>query len=172
MKKISTLVLLLVIINSVFSQEKINKIIFDEIAEENILSGYCNKEGFTEDDFNYWFQDEYKHYSIDKETLELLNSDLFSSLQIKAVMGTWCEDSQREIPRIIKILDHLDYNFENLTIIGVDKNKKAEETEADQLNIELVPTIIIFIDDKEIGRIIESPIETLEKDIFNIISSI
>ena len=125
--------------------QEINKIVFDEIAEENILIGYCDKEGFTEADFNYWFQDEYKHYSIDKETLELLNSDSFSSLHIKAVMGTWCEDSQREIPRIIKILDHLDYNFENLTIIGVNKNKKAEGTEMDQLNIELVPTIIFYI---------------------------
>lgn len=149
--------------------QEINKIVYDGIAEENILLAYCNKEGFTGDDFNYWFADEYKHYSIDEEVLELLNSDLFSSLHIKAVMGTWCEDSQREIPRIIKILDHLDYNFENLTIIGVDKNKKAEGTEVDQLNINFVPTIVFYINDKETGRIIESPAESLEKDITNII---
>lgn len=152
--------------------QEINKIVFDEIAEENILIGYCDKEGFTGDDFNFWFQDEYKHYSIEKETLELLNSDSFSSLHIKTVMGTWCEDSQREIPRIIKILDHLDYNFENLSIIGVDKNKKAEGINVDQLNIELVPTIIFYVDDKEIGRIVESPTESLEKDILKILLSI
>ena len=160
----------LIITNYMLNAQEINKIVFDEIAEEDILIGYCDKEGFNGDDFNYWFQDEYKHYSINKETFELLNSDLFSSLQIKAIMGTWCEDSQREIPRIIKILDHLDYNFENLTIIGVDYNKKAEGTEVDQLNINFVPTIIIYIDDKEIGRILESPAESLEKDITNIIA--
>lgn len=164
------IILICLIINSyMLNAQEINKIVYDEIAEENILLGYCNKEGFTGDDFNYWFADEYKHYSIDEETLELLNSDSFSSLHIKTVVGTWCEDSQRELPRIIKILDHLDFNFDYLAIIGVDKNKKAEETEVDQLNIELVPTIIIYIDDKEIGRIIESPTESLEKDITNII---
>ncbi|NOQ26915.1 MAG: thiol reductase thioredoxin [Bacteroidales bacterium] len=168
MKKYIILICL-IIASYMLNAQEINKIEYDEIAEENILMAYCNKEGFTGDDFNYWFQDEYKHYTIDKETLELLNSDSFSSLHIKAVMGTWCEDSQREIPRIIKILDHLDYNFENLTIIGVDKNKEAEGTKVDQLNIELVPTIIFYIDNKEIGRIIESPTESLEKDITNII---
>jgi thiol-disulfide isomerase/thioredoxin len=163
------IIICLIITGYMLNAQEINKIVYNEMSEENILLGYCNKEGFTGDDFNYWFADEYKHYSVDKETLELLNSDSFSSLHFKVVMGTWCEDSQRELPRIIKILDHLDFNFDNLTIIGVDKNKKAEETEADQLNIEFVPTIIIYIDNKEIGRIIESPTESLEKDITNII---
>jgi thiol-disulfide isomerase/thioredoxin len=150
--------------------QEINKIVFDEIAEENILLGYCDKDGFTEDDFNYWYQDEYDHYSVDIESLELLDSDSFSTVQIKVVMGTWCGDSQREVPRIIKILEQLDYNFENLTIIGVNKNKKAEGTEVDQLNIELVPTIIFYIDNKDVGRIIESVEESLEKDMIKIIS--
>ncbi len=168
MKKYIILIFL-TITSYMLNAQEINKIVYDEQAEENILIGYCDKEGFNDDDFNYWFQDEYNHYSIDKETLELLNSDLFPMMQIKVIMGTWCGDSQREIPRIIKILDHLDYNFKNLTIIGVDKNKKAEGTEVDQLNINFVPTIIFYIEDKEIGRIIESPSESLEKDITNII---
>lgn len=162
----------LIITSYMLNAQEVNTITYDKIAEENILLGYCNKEGFASDDFNYWFQDEYKHYPVDKETLELLDSDIFSLLQIKMVMGTWCEDSQREIPRIIKILEYLDYNLENLTVIGVDKNKNAEGTEVDQLNIELVPTIIFYFDDNEIGRIIESPSESLEKDIKNIIEGI
>ena len=172
MKKISILVLLILIINSVYSQEELNRIIFDEIADENVLFGYCNKEGFLGDDFNYWFQDEYDHYTIDLESLELIQSDLFSTIQIKIVMGTWCGDSQRELPRLIKILNHLEYNYENLSIIGVDKNKTAKGTEFDQLNIELVPTIIFYVDNQEIGRIIESPAESLEKDIAGFISGI
>ena len=86
-------------------------------------------------------------------------------------MGTWCSDSQREVPRFFKILDQLAFNFNNITLIGVNRAKQADNTEVNELNIELVPTIIFFIDGKEIGRIIESPEENLEKDMVKILSS-
>jgi thiol-disulfide isomerase/thioredoxin len=84
-------------------------------------------------------------------------------------MGTWCSDSRREVPRMLKVLDIIGFPKENLSIINVDRNKKGIADEADDLNIELVPTFILYEDEKEIGRIIETPEETLEKDLVRIV---
>ena len=171
MKK--NIILICILLSSIMiNAQKINMIVYDNMAEENILLGYCNREGLSGDDFNYWFQAEYKSYSIDIETLDKLNINIFSSLEIKVVMGTWCSDSQREIPRFFKILDQIAFNFDNITFIGVNRMKQAKETDADQLNIELVPTIIFYKDGEEIGRIIESPKESLEKDIIRVLSNV
>ncbi len=90
---------------------------------------------------------------------------------IKIVMGTWCSDSRREVPRFYKLLDELKLVDEEITLINVDRMKKVPEINMDDLNILLVPTFIIYRGGKEIGRIVETPIETLEKDLLNILSN-
>ena len=172
MKKLSTLFLLLVITSLVFAQEDMNKIVFDENANQEILLGYCDKDSLKSNLVTQWFLPEYDSYSVDEETLKSINSELIPELEIFIVMGTWCSDSQREVPRFLKITEFLNLQSGQLVIIGVDKNKKADEILISRMNIELVPTFIFYYEGEEVGRIIESPKETLEKDILNIISSI
>lgn len=50
--------------------------------------------------------------------------------------------------------------------------KKAEGFDIDQFIIERVPTFIFYKNESEIGRIIETPVETLEKDILNILKNV
>jgi thiol-disulfide isomerase/thioredoxin len=154
-----------------FSQE-INTIVYDEKAEQDILIGYCNIEGFTSGDFNDWFQLEYDNYAVDNETLDQINLDNLDSVEITIVLGTWCSDSQREFPRFYKILEKLSFSFDYLTIIAVNRVKLAPEISVGELNIELVPTFIFSKNGKEIGRIVETPEFSLEKDFKKIISSI
>ncbi len=85
-------------------------------------------------------------------------------------MGTWCSDSRREVPRFYKILDELNYPEEKVELINVDRNKVGIENSVDSLNIELVPTFIIYSKGEEIGRIIETPKESLEKDLAKILN--
>ena len=61
---------------------------------------------------------------------------------------------------------------ENLKMICVDRDKKAEGTEVGDLNIEFVPTFIIYKNDEEVGRIIEEPKVTLEEDLKQILFKI
>ncbi len=172
MKKLSILLLFLAITSSLFSQEEMNKIVFDENANQEILLGYCDKDSLKSNSVTQWFLPEYNSYLVDKETLKSIDSKLIPELEIFIVMGTWCSDSQREVPRFIKIIEFLDLQLGQLVIAGVDKNKQAEGIPIVRMEIELVPTFIFYYEGEEIGRIIESPKETLEKDILNIMSSI
>lgn len=144
------------------------KIVLDERNQEPMAVGFGDRSVFDDSTFSSWFDKEYAFYHVDEEVFDNLETGLHN-LNITIVMGTWCHDSQREVPRFFKILDKLDFPDENLRILFVDRKKKGLKDEAEKFDIEYVPTFIFFRNDEEIGRIVESPIKTLEEDIIDIV---
>jgi hypothetical protein len=170
MKNIVVSILVTLLFTPLFAQTEFNNIIYDEMADEEIILGYCDREGLNSEPFNEWFQPEYENYELNQEVLDQINPEVFSNLEIKLVLGTWCVDSQREVPRFFKMADY--FEFSNYNIIAVDRLKMAEGTELDELEVDFVPTFIFYYQGEEIGRIIESPEESLEIDMFKILSSV
>ncbi|RLD86507.1 MAG: thiol reductase thioredoxin [Bacteroidetes bacterium] len=169
MKKVSLAILAFILVVSCGGQQ-INQTEFDEKAGDNILIGQVDMEGFELAPFNEWFDEEFDVYQVDDSTLSTMDKDDFlDNVRITMVLGTWCGDSRREVPRFYKILESLEYDLENMTVICVNTSKTAEGTNVDQLNIQKVPTIIYYKDEIELGRIIESPQESLEKDMSSIV---
>ena len=119
-----------------------------------------------------WFLPEYNSYSIDIEALQTINPELIPELEVVIILGTWCSDSRREVPRFIKITDFMNLKSTQIEVVAVDRNKEADKIPIVKMNIEFVPTFIFYYEGEEIGRIIESPKETLEKDILSILLSI
>jgi hypothetical protein len=169
MKKYLTSFILFMFFISAMSQDY-NRIIFDPKAEEDIIYGYCNREGIASGQFSSWFEPEYESYTVDDSIMLSINTDFLISCNIIVVLGTWCSDSQREIPRLLKILDFVQFPEDNLKLICIDRSKNAEGTEVTDLDIQLVPTIIFYQGDTELGRIIESPEVSLESDIARILA--
>ena len=93
-------------------------------------------------------------------------------INVKIFFGTWCHDSKREVPKALKIFNDIGINDENIELIAVGLDKKEPLGRASKLNLMYTPTLIFFRGSKEIGRIIEKPVISLEKDIELIISSI
>jgi thiol-disulfide isomerase/thioredoxin len=113
-----------------------------------------------------WFLPVYQNYKPKKEHLENLKPFFDKNLKIVVFLGTWCRDSHREVPAFFKILDSL--KFKNIEIYALDKTKKGPNKEEKKYNIHYLPTFIFYKKEKEIGRIIESPKEILEKDMIEI----
>ena len=144
----------------------------DERSGKPMLNGTQKREAFRDTSYSWWWNSEYEMYAVDSTTMKELKSSL-QSLSTKIVMGTWCSDSKREVPRLFKIFDAVGYGDTSKTqIICVNRNKRTQNKELlAGLDIEKVPTIIVYRDNKEIGRIVESPKESLEKDLLKIIQT-
>ncbi|MFO8022383.1 MAG: thioredoxin family protein [Perlabentimonas sp.] len=147
---------------------KENRIIFDKQANQEILYGYATTEVFENPLFNQWYSSEYNSYTLDSILLDSLK--LYTDkVSVKMVIGTWCGDTRREAPRFIKIIDHLKIPANSIEIIGVNRSKMCPEAGIDSGYVEYVPTFIIYRQSEEIGRIVERPNHTLEKDLLNIL---
>lgn len=169
MKRVLTTMFLLCIIGA--SAQEFNK----EIKTENglqFLVGQINLEGLRSQPYGNWFQNRYESYNPD-ETMVALFKEKLAGYNIKLFLGTWCGDSKRESPKFIKILEAADFPMEQLEIIALDYRKEHYKTsptgEEKGLDIIKVPTIIFFKESKEVNRIVESPLETLEEDMAQII---
>ncbi len=148
-------------------QYSINKTV--PYKETVIMVGHANREGFKNPAFSSWFDRNLTNYKPDITTVNNLKP-LLKGVTVKTFMGTWCGDSKRETPRFYNIMDAAEFDYTNMTMITVTRQKNTPEKFEEGLNITNVPTFIFYKDGKEINRIVEYPIETLEKDIYTILS--
>jgi hypothetical protein len=162
------LFLLLVIISQGFAQQ-LNLKTMDEKKHCEILIGECNRNGFATCNFDSAYKAGYSAYTPDRTILDQIAS-IPNEITITLVMATWCGDSKEHVPHFYKVLDLLKFNQDKLMLICVDRAKTAPGIDLSKLNIQRVPTFIFYRKDKEIGRIVETPEATLEKDILRIIS--
>jgi thiol-disulfide isomerase/thioredoxin len=115
-----------------------------------------------------WFVKGYKNYHPDTAVLSRLKQHL-ADKKIVVVLGTWCSDSQREFPHLMKVLDANDFPKQNLVIYGIDKEKTVPPDIISRYKITHVPTIILMNKDgSERGTIVEVVKETIEKDLLNL----
>lgn len=133
------------------------------------LIGIANKESFQDEAFKGLFNINYDEYTTNKETIEKLKTAL-EGYTVKGFMGSWCGDSKRETPRFYKLLDETGFNQNDFELITVDRSKKTPDNLQKGLNIIRVPTFIFYKDGEEVGRYVEYPRETLEKDILKIVT--
>ncbi len=152
----------LIATTQIYSQDY--KIIPDEKNGEPLILGYCPASAMNDSVFFNTWTTEYNNYQPDYETLDSLEGKL-DNIIITIIFRSTCSDSREQLPRLFKILNEVNYDVNSITLIGVNREKQGLSSEAEGLEIELVPTIIFYKDGNEIGRIVETPVESLEKDL-------
>ena len=70
---------------------------------EMILLGAIAKENLQRGTYATWYNTYYDEYQTDDVRISQFQKSL-KELDILLFMGTWCSDSQREVPRFRKIL--------------------------------------------------------------------
>ena len=142
----------------------------DFSQQETWILGYFYREVLSEHPHNEWFEKEYHEYFPERDTFDHLKKININGLTVKVVLGSWCPDSRREVPRFMKILDLWEFPMEKVTFIGVDNVKISPVEEYEALIIERVPTFIFYENNIEAGRIIENPESSLERDMLEILT--
>jgi hypothetical protein len=134
------------------------------------ILGYFDPDRLTHYPYSTWYDKGFDDYQPKSETINNLLDINKSDITIKVVMGTWCPDSRREVPRFMKVVSLCHFPVSKLTFIGVDNEKHSPVGEYVNLGIVRVPTFIVYKNNIEAGRIIENPVTSLEQDIVNILT--
>lgn len=167
MKRLASLLIFSSIVLNLSAQNNTKE---DSRINETILYGQLTLDAFTMDLCSTWYIPEHNSYKADEAILENLHQQSFEDISISLIIGSWCHDSHREVPRFIKILEKINYPFDQLNMNALDTNKTSPDFDAKANNVTNVPTAIIYRKGNEIGRIIESPKLSLEEDLLIILS--
>lgn len=140
-------------------------------AESNprVMVGELSKEDLLLPPHAFWYNAHYKSYTPSEEELAVIKNNI-SDYDIKIFMGTWCADSQREVPRFFKLLELGGGDLSKVEMEGVRLDKTLPGGLEAHYEVERVPTIIFYKDGKEVNRFVEFPRETLEEDVARIVS--
>ncbi|MCX7696607.1 MAG: thioredoxin family protein [Bacteroidales bacterium] len=147
------------------------QIYYDSAKQQEMLVGILNEKDLFHPLFKPYIDAFYDTYLPDAQIIEKIKSIPFD-YNIKIILGTWCGDSQEQIPPFLKILHTIRFPSSNVTWIAVDRKKRphANVSDYETLKIERIPTFIFFRNNQEMGRIVETPKASLEKDWLEILS--
>ncbi|MBM3419507.1 MAG: thioredoxin family protein [Bacteroidetes bacterium] len=136
---------------------------------ETWLMGPFTQDMMTRPPHDQWYTPEYNSYKPVQELVHRIQEANTGGISVLIVLGTWCPDSHREVPRFIKLLDECGMARIGVKFLGVDMNKYAPVGDYEKLEIKRVPTFIVYRNNIEIGRIIEYPVTSLEGDFTEIL---
>ena len=139
--------------------------------DKDMIVGKTTLEGLSKNQ-NFWieYNFHYGRYEVDKTVVEQI-TQLLSDRKIKItiITGTWCSDSKEQFPVFWKVIEQLPVDTASIDIICVNRDKLAGDVNLTPFNMEFIPVFIFYENDTELGRIVETPSETMEKDILQII---
>ncbi len=134
-----------------------------------MLVGTASLDSLQTEPFASWYEANRHEYQPNPETISKLKP-LLKEVHITLLLGTWCKDSQREVPRFVKILEESGYSPGTVEVIAVNREKTTPGQFESGLELLQVPTFIFYRNGEELGRIVEFPIEDLESDVLKILS--
>ena len=138
-------------------------------VEERHLLGAINKTALKNSTYQ-WYHNNYENYKVDTLTLRPIHN-LKGKYLFKLFMATWCSDSKSFVPKFLKIFDFLGIPNNRLEIIAVNKDKSYPQKLLSQYGVVYLPTLIIVKRNKEVNRIEEFSVASIEKDMVQILTS-
>jgi thiol-disulfide isomerase/thioredoxin len=137
--------------------------------EEIVLTGEYRFEELYNNSKLPWFQSNFIQYNYNPLTVQQLHK--YSDTEIRFVVfgGTWCEDTQNLIPRFYKVVTDAGFQEQNYSLYLLNRQKKSPSGQEEGLNILKLPTIIVYRNGQEIGRIIEVVTRNIEADLLDIL---
>ncbi|AFU99477.1 thioredoxin family protein [Simiduia agarivorans] len=104
-----------------------------------------------------------RHYAQSEPVL--LDEELRAFLtgaELVVLFGTWCHDSEREVPRLMRVLEQGDFS---VRYIAISRDKSEPMVAVERHQLQFTPTLVVYHNGVEAGRIIETPEHTWLEDL-------
>ncbi len=142
----------------------------DEKGENIHLWGVFSPEKLLTKNYQEWYNVSVDNYDFDLQPFDQVKG--LEDLKVQIFLGTWCGDSKNWVPKFIELWDTLGLAKDNIELVALHHEsslyKQGPSGEEKGMNIHRVPTFVFYRDEKEIGRIVEQPINSLEIDLAQI----
>jgi len=165
------IILLLLCFTLVMTQaQEINQVIIDSDLEREILIGQVDEIGLSQSVFVEDWEDRVDIYAPDKVVAKQIKKYLkkHEEISIRVFFASWCGDSKEHIPDFVKLCQKA--KIKDVQYYALSRMKSMPNMDEDKYQIEYVPTFIVYREGLEIGRIIETPEVSLEKDLWKLLA--
>jgi hypothetical protein len=109
-------------------------------------------------------------YEPHPEAIEALKR-IGESVLIEVYFGSWCSDSRAHLPALFKILDRVDNPQIQVNYAGIPRDKSARAAYLPPgKDIVRLPTFLVIVQGREKGRLVETPVRTVEEDLAALIT--
>jgi thiol-disulfide isomerase/thioredoxin len=108
-------------------------------------------------------------YQPDTSALGLLRAEK-RRVRVLTFFGSWCPHCKEHVPLLLKAASLLDGAAIDFDFYGLPRSGLNSEVEAKKWGVQAVPTSIVLVDDKEVGRIPSSGWARPESAIASILS--
>lgn len=136
-----------------------------------LLKGLISRDMLESDTAFRWFRQNQAGYTPDAGTVAVLKAR-GPQLQFMVFGGTWCEDTQALLPKFYLLLDAAAITNDQVSVIMVDRHKKAIGHLPEDMHLVSTPTFIVLKGGKEVGRVVEyGKNGQWEKEIGDIVST-
>jgi hypothetical protein len=119
---------------------------------QKILKGLISRDMLEKDAAFAWFHQNRCAYTPDAALATLVRSRA-QQMRFLVFTATWNENAQYILPRFYSLMDAASIRPDQVTLIGVDREKKTLHHLTETMHILEVPTFIVLRNGKEIGRI-------------------
>ena len=146
-------------------------LLFSSLAwaqNETVLKGKIDMKTLMNDSSTTWFYKGVNSYQPNDNMLNYIKTNR-SNFNVVVVMGTWDKTSQEVVPALYKVMITGGSPDEQVVMYAADK--KLETDAPVDYKVKKLPTIIVFKDGKEEGRIVGAPKESVEGDLSRILLS-
>jgi thioredoxin 1 len=137
--------------HSIKASEDMNRV--GSITMEELLSGYPK------------FADK-----MQASTPDANDTLLFQKLEgydLVVVFGLWCHDSQREVPRLLKLIEQSQVKLNSLQLVAINQQKELPIELSSQYAIQFTPTIFVAKEGQILAKLVEKPKQSLAKDLLS-----
>ena len=150
MKKVLVILALTCLVHTGYSQG------YELLPDGNghIHKGFISRDLLEKDTTYKWWARNMSGYTPNADGLKYLQQ-YRDSIQLLVFMGTWCGDSHFIIPKFFALTDAAGFSQDRITMLGVDRRKKTYSHLTESLQVVNVPTIIVYRNGKELGRVVE-----------------
>lgn len=151
---------------------KPNYQVFTDTNGTKALKGIINKSLLVNDPSFQWFIENGKYGDADASAVAAFQKN-GSKISLLVFCGTWCHDSQNLLPKFYKLIDKAGFPESKIVLVAVDKSKIAVQNLHVKYQLKTVPTFIVLVNGKEVGRVEEyGKTGYMEKELGEIVAAI